>query len=93
MVRAAGAAAVVSTDENFVPPPETTVHADNPPAEAAVILPSATPAPASGAHVKVYFKNGRVVEGKFIEQGSDFVKIDYEGVPMTYYSDEVERVE
>ncbi|MDP2653980.1 MAG: trypsin-like peptidase domain-containing protein [Candidatus Omnitrophota bacterium] len=41
----------------------------------------------------VILTSGRSVNGVILEKTSDFVKIDYQGVPVTFYSDEVKRVE
>lgn len=41
----------------------------------------------------IRFKYGKVVDGKIIEQGSDFIKVDQGiGVNITYYMDEIESI-
>lgn len=42
---------------------------------------------------KIYLNSGSVIEGKIVETGSDSVKIDVGGVPVTYYKDEIARLE
>ncbi len=41
----------------------------------------------------VKLKNGSVVEGNLIERSSEWIKINVNGVPLTYYNDEVDAVE
>jgi hypothetical protein len=44
--------------------------------------------------VKVYFKNGKVLEGKLLEENSKYIKLDHlGGVALTYFQDEIERIE
>jgi tetratricopeptide (TPR) repeat protein len=41
----------------------------------------------------VYLKTGQKVEGKIIEKTNEFIKIDFTGVVLTYWLDEIEKVE
>ncbi|NTV28642.1 MAG: DUF2059 domain-containing protein [Candidatus Omnitrophica bacterium] len=41
----------------------------------------------------VYLKNGSSVSGKLLERTADNVKIEVSGVTLTYYNDELDRVE
>lgn len=41
----------------------------------------------------VVLKSGKTVEGKLIEKTDKYIKIDFQGVPLTYYLDEIERVD
>ena len=41
----------------------------------------------------IKLKNGQTVEGKIIENTSDYTKIDCAGVVLTYYSQEIQSVE
>lgn len=40
----------------------------------------------------ILLKNGKTVEGKIIERTDKYIKIDYVGVPITYYNDEIESI-
>ncbi|MFA5039119.1 MAG: hypothetical protein WC732_05500 [Candidatus Omnitrophota bacterium] len=40
-----------------------------------------------GSRVKVVFRDGDVVEGTLVEQGYDYVRVDSDGVPLTYLKD------
>ncbi|MBF0532697.1 MAG: hypothetical protein HQL23_06315 [Candidatus Omnitrophica bacterium] len=42
---------------------------------------------------RLHLKNGDIVEGKILERGVDFIRMNVLGVEMTYYNDEIERVE
>ncbi|MBF0121931.1 MAG: DUF2059 domain-containing protein [Candidatus Omnitrophica bacterium] len=42
---------------------------------------------------KIYLNSGSMVEGKVVETASDSVKVDVGGVPVTYYKDEIARIE
>jgi hypothetical protein len=42
---------------------------------------------------KVYLKSGKVVEGKIVSKADGQIKIDFQGTTVTYYSDEIGRVE
>lgn len=41
----------------------------------------------------VILKSGRKIEAKIIEKTEEYVKLDYYGVPLTYYNEEIESVE
>lgn len=41
----------------------------------------------------IYLNNGKKIEGKVLEQSPEHVKIDVRGVPLTYFADEIDRVE
>lgn len=43
--------------------------------------------------VMVRLKAGTTVEGRLLEKTGNFIKIDFEGVVLTYYNDEVDSVE
>ena len=45
------------------------------------------------AIVIVILKNGNKVEGKRVEQADDHIRVEVDGVTVTYYSDEIEKVE
>lgn len=38
-------------------------------------------------------KSGQTIEGKLIEKTDKYIKIDFEGVPLTYFFDEVESID
>jgi tetratricopeptide (TPR) repeat protein len=42
---------------------------------------------------KIILKNGKSVEGKIIEKTSSYIKIDFEGVTLTYFNDEISSIE
>jgi len=41
----------------------------------------------------IYLKSGRVVKGDIVEKTADQIKINANGITLTYYADEVDRVE
>ena len=41
----------------------------------------------------IVLKSGRAIEGKIIEKTDEYIKVDYYGVPLTYYFDEIERID
>ena len=41
----------------------------------------------------VKLKNGSVVEGNLVERSAQWIRINVNGVPLTYYNDEVDTVE
>jgi sRNA-binding regulator protein Hfq len=41
---------------------------------------------------EIYLKNGKKVQGKIIEQTDYFVKIDFEGIPLTYWKYEIDKI-
>jgi len=45
---------------------------------------------------KIKFKNGKVIDGKIIEETGDYIKVELEGIegtPITYFKDEIESIE
>jgi len=40
----------------------------------------------------VYLKSGKTIEGKILEKTDKYVKIDFEGVVLTYYLDEIAKI-
>lgn len=47
----------------------------------------------SDSSVKIYLKNRHVIQGKMIEQKDDSIKIDLEGTPVTFFKEEIDRIE
>ncbi len=45
------------------------------------------------AMVRVYLKDGRVLEGKLIEEAKDYIKVDIVGIPLTYFKEQIEKFE
>jgi hypothetical protein len=41
----------------------------------------------------IYLKSGRVVEGTIVERTAEQIKINANGMSLTYYADEVDRIE
>ena len=41
----------------------------------------------------IHLKNGSKISGEIVEQKPDFVKVDISGVTITYYRDEIRRIE
>ena len=41
----------------------------------------------------VILKSGKTVEGKLIEKTNMYIKIDLQGVPVTYFLDEIESID
>ncbi|MBF0489984.1 MAG: DUF2059 domain-containing protein [Candidatus Omnitrophica bacterium] len=41
----------------------------------------------------IHFKDGRSVNGKVLERTSSEVKVDVNGIPMTYYADELQDID
>jgi len=87
----AAAAAPVTTAA-----PDTTAASAVTKSDTAAATVAAQPMPAAepkaDSTVKVVLKNGKVAEGTLIEQTQDHVKIDFQGVTLTYYDDEVLEV-
>jgi hypothetical protein len=56
--------------------------------------PETKPAVAEGEKglVKVYLKSGQVIEGKLVEQGDDHVKVEAEGIVVTYFNEEIDKI-
>ncbi len=40
----------------------------------------------------VYLKSGKTVEGRITEKADDHIKINFQGVELTYYNDEISRI-
>ncbi len=49
--------------------------------------------PALSFAEKVYLKNGRVVDGRIVSKANGQVKVSVSGVELTYFDDEVARIE
>ncbi len=43
-------------------------------------------------NVKVYLESGQVIEGKLIERGDDYVKVESNGIVVTYFNEEIDKV-
>ncbi len=41
----------------------------------------------------LYFKNGKTIRAKVVEQTADQIKVDISGVKITYYLDEIDHIE
>lgn len=41
----------------------------------------------------VYLKNGKAINGRILETTDKYVRIEFEGVPLTYYFNEIEKIE
>jgi len=41
----------------------------------------------------VYLNNGKSVSGKIIERTDDYIKLDFEGTSLTYWTDEIETIQ
>jgi len=41
----------------------------------------------------ILLKSGKTVEGKLIEKTDGYIKIDFQGVPLTYFYDEIESID
>ena len=41
----------------------------------------------------IYLKNGKKISGKIIERGDDSTKVDIKGVTVTYFKEEIDRIE
>jgi len=41
----------------------------------------------------IQLKSGKTVEGKTIEKTDEYIKIEYYGIPLTYYFDEIESID
>lgn len=41
----------------------------------------------------ITLKSGKTVEGKLIEKTDKYIKIDFQGIPLTYYLDEIESID
>ncbi len=38
-------------------------------------------------------KSGKIVEGKIVEKSDNFIKIEIEGIPLTYYLDQLDLID
>ena len=47
----------------------------------------------SGANLTLILKSGKIVDGKVIEETDDSIRIEYEGIALTYYLDEIEKIQ
>ncbi len=45
------------------------------------------------AKTTVYLKNGSVIEGNIVERKDDYIKIDTAGILVTYFKEEIDRIE
>jgi len=41
----------------------------------------------------IILKSGKSIEGKIVEETTNYIKMDYEGVVLTYWKDNIERIE
>lgn len=41
----------------------------------------------------IILKSGKKIEGKIIERKPGYIKVDFYGTPLTYYKDQIERIE
>ena len=41
----------------------------------------------------IVFKSGAAIEGKLLEKTDKYIKIDFQGVPLTYFFDEIESID
>ncbi|MCF7908839.1 MAG: tetratricopeptide repeat protein [Candidatus Omnitrophica bacterium] len=41
----------------------------------------------------IYLKNGKVVRGRIVEQNSDSIRVDIDGIMIKYYRDKIERID
>ncbi len=41
----------------------------------------------------IQLKSGRVIEGRITEQTDDYIRVDFRGVSITYYLDEIESID
>ncbi|MFC1709073.1 hypothetical protein ACFL2J_03315 [Candidatus Omnitrophota bacterium] len=41
----------------------------------------------------IIFKSGKRIKGKIIEETDEYVRIEYNGLPLTYYREEIKRIE
>lgn len=41
----------------------------------------------------ILLKSGKTVEGKLLEKTDKYIKIDFDGVPLTYFFDEIESID
>ena len=62
------------------------------PGEAKATEPESTEI-AGEPEVKVFLKDGTVVEGRLLERADKHVRIDVVGVPVTYFNEDIARIE
>jgi hypothetical protein len=43
--------------------------------------------------VKVYFKNGKILEGILTYESDTAIKVDSVGLPLSYFKDEINKIE
>lgn len=57
--------------------------------------PASTPETAASSQEtsKVYLKSGRVVQGKIAEEKDDYIKMDLDGITVTFFKEEIGRIE
>jgi hypothetical protein len=55
--------------------------------------PSLSTSAEPGSSVTLLLNSGQAVKGKLVEQTKDYVKLDIEGVTMTYFKEEISRIE
>ena len=48
---------------------------------------------AVGTEVQITFKNGKTINARLIEETIDYIKVAIDGVPVTYYFEEIKRIE
>lgn len=41
----------------------------------------------------IYLKSGKKVEGKIIERTNSYIKVDFMGAPITYFTNEIDKIE
>ena len=41
----------------------------------------------------ITLKSGNVIEGELIEKGEDYIKIDFEGLPLTYFFGDIDNID
>ncbi len=47
----------------------------------------------TGPIVKVHLKTGDVVQGAPLERTNDYIKVDADGVPVTYFMEEIDKID
>ena len=40
----------------------------------------------------IYLKSGKKIDAEIIEESKEYIKIEFHGVPVVYYRDEIERI-
>ncbi len=59
---------------------------------AALLLTVALCFPAISSAATIVLKTGQTIEGTIIEKTDKYVKIDFQGAPLTYYFDEIANI-